>query len=204
MASLAAGEKVDFWFDPSCPWTWITSRWITEVATELPLSLTMHAFSLCHLNRDKDIPQSYREHLESARLGAEVAAGVEKLAPARLTDFYTALGTRHFVEEALKDAATARAALQECGLPEEIVDRAAAGEFTDYLADSTKKALALVGEDVGVPIIATAGVAFFGPVISPAPHGDAAIKLWEGALALAETPGFFELKRSRTTGPIFS
>ncbi|MFC5369520.1 DsbA family protein [Arcanobacterium bovis] len=196
-------ERVEFWFDPACPWTWITSRWLVEVSQLRNLEIEWNPFRLWHLNEGKDIPADYREHLAQVKLGAQVTAGVHHLIPNQLGDFYTALGKRFFNEGAEKGEATIAAALAECNLDQGILERAKEGEFDRHGDESTDRALALVGQDVGVPIIAVDGVAFFGPVLSPAPHGDDAVKLWDGTLALARVPGFFELKRTRTTGPVF-
>ncbi|WP_124055106.1 mycothiol-dependent nitroreductase Rv2466c family protein [Arcanobacterium ihumii] len=197
-------QKVEFWFDPSCPWTWITSRWLVEVSQLRDFDIVWNPFRLWHLNEDKDIPQEYRTHLEEAMIGAQVASGVFALFPQKLGEFYSELGKLHFDEGMPKDAATCAAALAAVELDTSILDQAATGEFDGLGNESTKRGLALVGEDVGVPIIAVGDVAFFGPVLSPAPHGDDAIKLWDGTLALAQIPGFFELKRTRDTDPIFS
>jgi len=193
---------VDFWFDASCPWTWITSRWLVEVSEARGFSVNWHAFSLAVLNEDKDIPADYRAHVEEGRLGAQVAAAVEQtLGSEVLGRFYTELGTRHFVGGRLNERDALAEALAAVGAPADLIDRA--GEYADAVRASTAAGLKLVGDEVGVPIIAFDGVAFFGPVISPAPHGQAALDLWDGCVALARTPGFFELKRSRNVGPIF-
>ncbi len=193
---------VDFWFDASCPWTWITSRWIVEVAGERDLKVVWHPFSLAVLNEGKDIPEDYRKHVEEARPGAQVAAGVlAECGNEVLGDFYTELGTRYFTGGRQNEREAISEALAAARAPADLVDRT--GDYADAAADSTREGLTFVGNDVGVPIVAFDGVAFFGPVISPAPHGQAALDLWDGCVALARTPGFFELKRSRHVGPIF-
>lgn len=197
-------EKVNFWFDPTCPWTWITSRWLVEVSQLRDLDITWRPFSLWELNSDKDVPEKYREMLDATRVCSRVSAAVETEAPEQLGELYTVLGEKFFTDEADKNAETVGAVLESIGLKRDLLDRAENGEYDEALASSTKEALDLVGDDVGVPIIEVAGVAFFGPVISPAPHGEEAGQLWDGTLALAKVPGFFELKRSRDVGPIFS
>ncbi|MDY5584460.1 MAG: disulfide bond formation protein DsbA [Arcanobacterium sp.] len=190
-------EKVDFWFDPSCPWTWITSRWILEAAELRDLDLTFRSFSIWELNLDKEISESYRAHLNEVKLGGYVSAGIEQEQPEKLAQFYTELGTRYYLNQEPKTAETIRAALVAVGLEESFADRAEAGEFEAAAKASTEAALAKVGKDVGVPIIAMAGTAFFGPVLSRAPKGEDAAKLWDGALAVAQIPDFYELKRTR-------
>ncbi|MDP9806875.1 2-hydroxychromene-2-carboxylate isomerase [Trueperella bonasi] len=196
-------EKVNFWFDPSCPWTWMTSRWLAEVAELRDLDVTWRAFSLYELNRGRDLPADYREHIDEIEDWGRVTMAVAHEAPDKLADFYTELGTRAHNNDEPKVDQTIVAALEAVGLDDELLERAKAGEFDDAVRESTQEALKLVGDDVGVPIIETAGTAFFGPVMSPAPKGDDAAKAWDGTLALAQTKGFFELKRSRDVGPIF-
>ncbi len=193
---------VDFWFDASCPWTWITSRWVVEVSEARGFSVTWHPFSLAVLNEGKDIPENYRQHVEAARFGAQVAAGVAAECGNKvLGRFYTELGERYFVGKRQNERAAITEALSIVGAPADLADRAA--DYAGAIEESTREGLKLVGDDVGVPIVAFGGVAFFGPVISPAPRGQAALDLWDGCVALARTPGFFELKRTRTVGPIF-
>ncbi|MGO1638778.1 mycothiol-dependent nitroreductase Rv2466c family protein [Ancrocorticia populi] len=194
--------QVEFWFDASCPWTWITSRWLVEVAEARDLDIQWKPFSLAVLNEDKDIPENYREHVEEGRMGAQVAAGVAaEEGNETLGRFYETLGRLYHSEGRVNDPIAISEALTASGAAADIMDRFA--DFEDAVAESTHAGLELVGDEVGVPIIAIDGVAFFGPVISPAPHGEDALRLWDGCLALAHTPGFFELKRSRDVGPIF-
>ncbi len=196
-------DNVDFWFDPSCPWTWITSRWLVEVSGLRDLSITWHSFSLWELNRGRELDPGYRAHIDEIRGFSRVSMGVELEAPERLAQFYTELGSAIHTNKMPKDDAALTAALEATGLDAAILDRANAGEYDEPLAASTRAALDKVGDDVGVPVIAVGPTAFFGPVMSPAPHGEAAARAWDGTLALATTPGFFELKRSRDVGPIF-
>ncbi|MGO1590900.1 MAG: mycothiol-dependent nitroreductase Rv2466c family protein [Ancrocorticia sp.] len=194
--------KVDFWFDASCPWTWITSRWLVEVAEHRDLDVQWRPFSLAVLNEGKDIPEEYRAHVEEGRMAAQVVAGVAaEESNETLGRFYTDLGRLYHEQGRVNDPLAITQALTSSGASADIMDRF--GEFEEAVAASTRAGLELVGDEVGVPIIAIDGVAFFGPVISPAPHGEAALQLWDGCLALARTPGFFELKRSRDVGPIF-
>ncbi len=197
-------EKVNFWFDPACPWTWITSRWVDEVSELRDLDVTWQPFSLFELNRDRDLPEDYREHINELQNFGRIATAVSQTAPEKLGDFYTELGTRIHDNEEEKNDDVIVTALEAVGLDAGLLERAAAGEFDEAAAASTQRALDLVGDDVGVPIIEAAGTAFFGPVMSPAPQGDDAAKAWDGTLALAQTKGFFELKRSRDVGPIFN
>ncbi len=196
--------RVDFWFDPICPWAWIASRWMGEVEKVRPVTVTWHVMSLSVLNEDKDLPEQYRESLTTGwgpvrvAIAAEQAYGPEVLGP-----LYTALGTRFHLDKAPRDRDTIVAALAKAGLPADLADAMDSTEYDTALRASHAEGIARVGYEVGTPIISVNGMSVFGPVLSPIPRGEAAARLWDGVLALASTDGFFELKRSRTRDPIF-
>ena len=197
--------QVDFWFDPICPWTWITSRWILEVSKVRPVNVTWHVMSLSVLNEGKDdLPEQYRELLQTGwgpvrvLIAAEQAHGAEVLGP-----LYTALGTRFHHEKAPLDRETITAALAEAGLPAHLADAMDSASYDAALRASHAEGIERVGYDVGSPVITVNGLSVFGPVVSPIPRGEAAARLWDGVLLIAGTDGFFELKRSRTRDPIF-
>jgi protein-disulfide isomerase-like protein with CxxC motif len=196
--------RVDFWFDPICPWAWISSRWMLEVEKVRPVEVTWHVMSLAVLNEDKDIPEAYREGLRTAwgpvRIvtAAQQAHGPEVVGP-----LYTALGTRFHNGKEPRERATFEAALADVGLPADLADAADSTEYDDAIRASHTDGIDRVGQEVGTPVISVNGMAVFGPVISPIPRGEAAAKLWDGVLLIAGTDGFFELKRSRTRDPIF-
>lgn len=198
-------KKADFWFDPLCPWAWITSRWIQEAAKVRPITLDWHVMSLAYLNAGKeDLPDEYRKRLAEAWgpvrvcMAAEQSAGSGVLGP-----LYTALGNQFHVEHKPKDRETIEEALVEAGLPTSLADAAESDALDDAIKKSHHAGMDQVGYEVGTPVISVEGVAFFGPVITPAPKGEAAGVLWDGVLAVAGTPGFFELKRSRDQPPSF-
>lgn len=205
MSDSAERTPVDFWFDPICPWAWITSRWLLEVETVRRITPSFHVMSLAYLNQDKDLPDEYREKLESAWgpvrvcVAAAQAEGEQVLLP-----LYTALGRRFHVEDKPKDRATIEEALAEVGLPLKLADAMDRTDYDDDLKKSHHLGMDQVGMDVGTPVISVEGIAFFGPVVSPAPKGESAGKLWDGVLLVAGTPGFFELKRTRDRDPDFS
>ncbi|MCX4912010.1 DsbA family protein [Streptomyces sp. NBC_00687] len=214
MTSPASPTPVDFWFDPVCPWTWLTSRWMLEVAKSRPLQVSWHVMSLSVLNEDRldALPEHIRVLMGQAwapvrvLTAAALAHGPEVIEP-----LYTALGTRYHLQQQPKERATLEAALRETGLPLELADAGDTDRFDEDLRASHHKGITLVGEDVGSPIISVpsqvAGgesVAFFGPVVNPTPKGEAAARLWDGVLAVASTPNFYELKRTRTGGPDFN
>jgi 2-hydroxychromene-2-carboxylate isomerase len=202
---VAERVTADFWFDPLCPWAWISSRWILHATEVRPIDVQWHVMSLAYLNADKpDLSDEYRKLLAEAWgpvrvcIAAEQAYGPEVLLP-----LYTALGNRFHLEKKPKDRATIAEALAEAGLPMSLADAAESEEYDDALKKSHHAGMDQVGYEVGTPVISVKGVAFFGPVITPAPRGEAAGVLWDGVLAVAGTPGFYELKRSRDVGPIF-
>ena len=197
--------RVDFWFDPICPWAWITSRWMLEVQQVRPVQLVWHVMSLAVLNGDKeDMPDRYRELMQSAwgpvrvLIAAEQAHGPEVLGP-----LYTALGTRFHLDKAPRDRETITAALAEAGLPASLADAMDSTEYDEAVRASHAEGIDRVGYEVGTPVISVNGASVFGPVISPIPRGEAAGKLWDGVQLVMATDGFFELKRSRTRDPIF-
>jgi protein-disulfide isomerase-like protein with CxxC motif len=196
---------VDFWFDPLCPWAWITSRWLLEVEKVRPVEPRWHVMSLAVLNEKReDLPEEYRQRLGEAWrpvrvcIAAEAKYGADVLGP-----LYTALGTRFHNEHKPKDRATIEEALAEAGLPAELADAMDSTEYDEAVRASHAEGIDRVGYDVGTPVISVNGTSVFGPVMSPIPRGEAAARLWDGVLLIAGTDGFFELKRSRTRDPIF-
>jgi protein-disulfide isomerase-like protein with CxxC motif len=196
---------VDFWFDPLCPWAWLTSRWMLEVQQVRPVQVHWHVMSLAVLNEGKeDLPERYREAMRAAWgpvrvcIAAEQKFGSEVLGP-----LYTALGTRFHLEKAERDRATVEAALVEAGLPAELADAMESTEYDEALRVSHHDGMDRVGYEVGTPVISVNGFSCFGPVVTPTPRGAAAARLWDGFLLVVGTDGFFELKRSRTRDPVF-
>ena len=195
---------LDFWFDPLCPWAWITSRWVLEVEKVRPVQARWHVMSLAVLNEGKDMPEQYMELMRQAWGPVRVCIAAEqKFGPDVLLPLYTALGTRFHHEKAERDRATIEAALTEAGLPAELADAMNDDSYDEALRASHADGMDRVGYEVGTPVISVNGTSFFGPVISPIPRGEAAGQLWDGVLLVAGTDGFFELKRSRTRDPIF-
>ena len=197
--------QLDFWFDPLCPWAWITSRWVLEVEQVRPVQARWHVMSLAVLNENKEgMDERYSELMKKAWGPVRVCIAAEqKFGPEVLLPLYTALGTRFHHDKQERDRATIEAALAEAGLPAELADAADSTEYDEALRASHKDGMDRVGYEVGTPVISVDGSSFFGPVISPIPRGEDAGRLWDGVLLVAGTDGFFELKRSRTRDPIF-
>jgi protein-disulfide isomerase-like protein with CxxC motif len=196
---------VDFWFDPLCPWAWITSRWMLEVQQVRPVRVRWHVMSLAVLNAGKEgLPERYQEAMRTAWGPVRVCIAAEqKFGPEVLGPLYTALGTRFHLEKAERDRPTIEAALAAAGLPAELADAMESTEYDDALRASHCDGMDRVGYEVGTPVISVNGFSCFGPVVTPIPRGEAAARLWDGFLLVTGTDGFFELKRSRTRDPIF-
>ncbi|WP_232547548.1 DsbA family protein [Propioniciclava soli] len=197
-------QQVDFWFDPVCPWAWMTSRWMLEVEKVRDVHTTFHVMSLAVLNEGRDLPENYRRSMDAAWAPVRVALGVEREhGPEKLREFYTALGTRLHPGEEDRSRATLEAALADAGLPTELADLGETDAHDDALRASHHAGMDPVGDEVGTPVIHVNGMALFGPVISPAPKGEEAGQLFDGFVKVTAYPGFFELKRTRDVGPIF-
>ena len=201
---------VDMWFDPICPWAWMTSRWLLEVEKVRPVDVRFNVMSLSVLNSGRDLPEQYVELMTKGWGPVRVCiAAAESAGPQVLRDLYTALGTRIHLQKYELDEKLYREALEEVGLDPALADAATSDAWDDALIASHNAGMKPVGTDVGTPVIHAPGpvegetVAFFGPVVTPAPKAEAAGKLWDGVLLVAGTPGFYELKRSREIGPIF-
>ena len=198
-------STADFWFDPACPFAWITSRWMLEVEQVRDVEIEWHVMSLAYLNQDKDVSDDYREFLSTAwgpvrvLIAAEQQHGNEVLLP-----LYTAMGNRSHLEKRERDRSMVEDSLAEAGLPLSLADAMDDSSYDDAVAKSHHAGMDQVGNEVGTPTISIDGTAFFGPVITKAPRGEEAGKLWDAALQLASYPLFFELKRSRTAELDFS
>ena len=196
--------NVDFWFDPLCPWAWITSRWVLEVVPMRSLDVHWHVMSLAVLNEGRDLSEDYRRRMDAAWGPVRVLiAAQQRYGNDILLPLYTALGNRfHLAKEPLEEA-TVQAALEVAKLPTDLMAAWASTDYDEALRASHTSGIELVGLEVGTPIIKVNGAAFFGPVVTPMPRGEAAAKLWDGVVLVSGTDGFFELKRTRDRRPIF-
>ncbi|WP_346538627.1 disulfide bond formation protein DsbA [Micromonospora sp. DPT] len=200
---------VDMWFDPLCPWAWITSRWLLEVEKVRDVDIRFHVMSLSVLNEGRDLPEEYQELMKKGWGPVRVCVAVEQQhGQEAVAKLYTAMGTRIHLGKEQLGPELFKAALTDVGLDPALAGVADTTEYDEALRASHEAGMRPVGTDVGTPVIHAPGpdgrqVAFFGPVITPAPKGEAAGRLWDGVLLVAGTPGFYELKRSRELGPIF-
>lgn len=198
-------SPVDIWLDPICPWAWITSRWLVEVERLGEVEVHFRVMSLSYLNRDKELPPEYSEILTHGwKPVRTLTAARLQFGPESVRPLYEEMAKRIHLEGrklGVIDAVIAEA-LVAAKLPLELAD--AGAEVDEELIREHHAGMDQVGADVGTPVISVDGVAFFGPVITPAPMGEAALKLWRGVVMVASTPGFYEIKRSRDKGPDFS
>lgn len=210
-------EKLTFWFDVTCPFAWVTSRWVKEVEQVRDIEVEFRPMSLAVLNDGRDLPEQYAKRMEAAWGPARVCAKVAAEQPEKLDALYTAFGEIiHAGGESGKegfgayDGVIARA-LEAAGLdasladaahaPDESATSAGTAEIDETLRAFHGEGIGLVGDEVGTPIVKLGDTAFFGPVLTRIPRGEEAGEIFDAALRLAQYPYFFEIKRSRTESP---
>jgi 2-hydroxychromene-2-carboxylate isomerase len=196
---MTDADVADFWFDPMCPFAWITSRWMLEVEKVRDVKVRWHVMSLAYLNQDKDISEQYRDFLKPAWGPVRVLiAAARKHGDEVLLPMYTAFGERIHHEKHPVDRELVAEVLAEVGLEPGLIEAMDDPSYDAAVAKSHHEGMDAVGDDVGTPTIHINGSAFFGPVLSKIPRGEDAGRLWDGTVAVASFPYFYELKRSRT------
>jgi hypothetical protein len=206
-----AVTDVDLWVDPACPWAWITSRWLLEVEQVRPVRVTFHVMSLSVLNSGRDnLPEQYRERIGQLWGPVRVLVAAEQFyrSPAAVRDLYSAMGTRVHPGKEGTGPDMIAGALADLRMDPGLAAAADTPDYDEALRASHDAGMGPVGLEVGTPVVHVPGengqkMAFFGPVVTPIPRGEAAGRLWDGVLAVAGTDGFFELKRTRDRRPIF-
>lgn len=205
---------VEFFLDPVCPWCWITSRWVTHVQVEKRYTVGWRFISLEILNESKERSPEYQAVHQAGQRALRVADQVRiDHGNDAVAAFYTALGTRIHIEQRREELVGDTEAFMAEALTEAGLDPVLAGHVDDdshdaYLRSETELALSRTGPDVGTPILTFAPGqgeregSFFGPVISKAPRGAAAVTLWDAIETIA-TSGVAELKRSLRAKPEF-
>lgn len=211
--SATAATPVTLYFDATCPFAWVTSRWIKEVEAVRDIDVTFAPMSLSVLNEGRDLPEEYLEAMKAAWGPALVAAAVYTQEPEKVDAFYTAIGSRIHNQgqggrkgDGAYDDLLAEV-LEEVGLSSDYLEAAhARGESADAwepaLRSYQSTAIAKVGDDVGTPVVELDGRAFFGPVLTRVPRGEEAGKIFDAAVTLGSYEHFFELKKSRSEDPV--
>jgi 2-hydroxychromene-2-carboxylate isomerase len=212
---VSTPADLHFWFDPTCPFAWMTSKWVRQVSARRDVAVEWRLISLRLLNRDVDydarFPPDYEAgHTAGLRLLRVAARTRAEHGPAALDPLYAAMGERVFESEQApgrefrgrREFVTP--VLASAGLPADLADALDDESWDADIQADTDEALRLTGKDVGTPILQFGppdGPAFFGPVISRLPGDAEALELWDHVVALARFPGFAELKRSLREQP---
>ena len=201
-AEAAAKQRADFWFDPACPFAWVTSRWIQEVEKVRDIETQWHVMSLSVLNEGRELDHDYQRRMDENWGPVRVIiAAAELHGREHIKPLYDAMGTLIHQEGVTDRTDVVRRALEQVGLPATLASAADSDDFDPQLRASHKEGIDKVGQEVGTPIVAFNGTAFFGPVITRVPSGEDAGRMWDASVTLAANPHFFEIKRTRTERP---
>ena len=197
--------RVTFYFDPCCPWTWNTSRWLMEVARERQLAVDWRPLSLTVLNAGKKTPPQYLASMEVGHATLRVVAAMQAAGRTDgIADLYTEVGRRLFYDRKAPSMALVTGAAEVVGLGA----FAAAASDTAYDATveaSTREGIQRGGPDTGSPVIVVGNDTrgFHGPIVSPPPRGEQALRLWDALQMMAQIPGLYEVKHGREGNATF-
>lgn len=200
--------KVAFYFDPSCPWCWVTSRWILMCSNKRDIDIDWRLFSLAYKNDELTEEKSQDNHMSAHRVERVMLAATQK--GASLIELYTNFGIKHFISGDDYNDELIVSVLDQLKLEEQLIKAADDKSLDTQLIASSKSALEVVGQDIGVPAIVfiyedNKQAGFFGPVLKELPDQNESVKLWDSLVELAKQDGFYELKRGRDGGPdVFS
>ena len=211
---MVAMADVDFFWDPVCPWAWLTSRWVVNVLEERPMEVDWKFIALRIVNEDRDYEKEFRPgyergHTRGLELLRVAAALRETVGPEAVLPYYTAVGTALHLErrhEEFDAPAGFERILSELGHPTDLAGAALDTGYDTVIRAETKTALDRTGGNIGTPVLTFGppdGPSFFGPVINKAPKGAEAVELWDAVVALGSNPHFSELKRSLRGRPDF-
>jgi 2-hydroxychromene-2-carboxylate isomerase len=192
-------DDVTFWFDPSCPYTWRTSRWLLGVTQSRGLVIDWRLMSLAILNKDKPIAGPARARQEGGRRAARLLTAVdEKYDTEAMERLYAEIGARIHEKRREIDDRVMLEALEDSGLPSHLLSMADSDQMDEYLVESHYEGQDRIGTEAGSPILAIGdGPGFFGPVVVPIPEGESAEKLFDAVRLLSAVPEFSELRTAR-------
>ncbi|MDJ1372270.1 mycothiol-dependent nitroreductase Rv2466c family protein [Gulosibacter molinativorax] len=201
--------RIDYWFDPVCPYSWNAHCWLVEVQRKAHIDVTLHPMSLLFANEHSEESDQYKKNVARTAAPSRVAMAIfERHGGEALRQFYLAFGRpifdhwRYASSRELRDAMVA--ALAEVGLPANLIEAGEDTTFDNALRRSHEEGTGPVGgRTVGTPTIHIDGAAFFGPVLQSIPRGDQSLELLEALRLLAHSDSFYELKRDRTRPPVF-
>lgn len=202
--TVPQNRNVSFYFDPICPWTWITSRWLVEVADQRNLRVDWRSLSLVVLNNGEEAISLARSG--AARMSTDSLRMIEAMRSNGREDlvgpFYTALGTRLHIDDAPPVPRTLEDAAREAGVTGFLV-AAEDNQWDEAVIRSTAEALQLAGPETGSPVLRLGNMdrGTHGPIVSPAPEGEEALRLWDVVTEALSVPGFYELKHGREGAP---